>query len=79
MRFELLIEDCSCLFCYILSFKVLNNINEIKISLFLKRQSVLEWEFIVKDIIAIIKWIVNESNLNCKYTNNINAKKMFYY
>ena len=79
MRFELLMKNHSWLFCCTLFFEVLNDINETEIFLSLKRWFVSEWEFIIKNMIAIIKQIIDESDSNCKYTNNINIKKMLYY
>ena len=79
MRFELLIEDCSCLFCCTLSFEVLNDVDETEIFLFLEKWFVSKWEFVIEDMIAIIKWVADESDLNCKCINNVDVKKMLYY
>ena len=79
MKFKLLIEDCSCSFCYILSFKILNNVDKTEIFLFSERWFVSEWEFIVKNMIAIVKWVADKNDLNCKCINDINIKKMLYY
>ena len=62
-----------------LSSEVLNNVDETEIFLFSERWSVSEWEFVVEDMIAIVKQITDESDSNCKCTNNVDAKKMLHY
>ena len=79
MRFELSIENHSCLFYYMSFFEVLNDVNEIEIFLFSERWFVFKWEFVIENMIAIIKWIINESDSNCKCINNVDAKMMLHY
>ena len=74
-----MIEDCSYLFCYTSSSEVLNDVDETEISLFSERWFISEWEFVVEDIIAIVKQIINESDLNCKCINDVDTKKMLHY